>query len=659
MASVHLTALWSAMASIRRSLELEHLQTSNCYQQMLRTDSALETLSSLRGNMELTLQSQAVSEGEPLSDEAATECDVITQSLSILEELVEIVETQQAAARHLHQLRARALRKEDIGIMDMPAEVLSAIFQNFQPPLDFSTISPSSYEYDEAADVETIKSIRLTCRWFCQNSSHLLIAGLRVSPDRASLDRLKSVSSHPEIWTGERVLDIDLRYYSAQMAGDFRAFATLRLQYLKTSLSFLETWLNSADSHFLKKQEPPISREQYLKQRPDFLPRGMLILSAINGRRQLRRVRSKWGSLIDRLRKGNSVQGSAQPDAAIRALQRGHKRYQELYQEQQRLIQDGSFARAVAETAAASRSKIWLYMSDGRRSTPESDLHQLAKSNFLSFIEPHHQDHALSYIAQPDSWWHSAGYDNPEELPHSLLYEIPLAMRMVETKLAKLEVRMDYPAHMLDLSMSDEQLSSFEKATKDLETFIFSPIPEHDDPWADDEDLRGLYAYLRAAMGRSIVPNFHLDLYVGTEKIDDAQPPIGPLVSGSTSSNWHGLKSAVLANFDVGIEDLKTLTDMLEPGTKLRLMNTDLKSGTWAEALDCLRSKVSQDSDSWLINPSGAECVGMTTNEYQEIFHSGLRPWEEINGGGVGSRATQYIRSVEGVENPLLRHNTG
>lgn len=178
---------------------------------MLLTDSALEALSISKSGLELKLRSRSVSGGRPSSAEAAVEYDVIMQSIADLEEVVKTFEDLQAEARHLFELRARSLRQREKSIMDLPTEVLLSIFKNFRPPIDFSTI-PLEGRNDEP-DVETIKSIRLTCFRFCQISSHLLIGRLSVSPDMASLDRSERVSSHPEISRGELILSLDLKCY--------------------------------------------------------------------------------------------------------------------------------------------------------------------------------------------------------------------------------------------------------------------------------------------------------------------------------------------------------------------------------------------------------------------------------------------------------------
>lgn len=394
------------------------------------------------------------------------------------------------------------------------------------------------------------------------------------------------------------------------------------------------------------------------------LVEGMSLQSARNAVQQLRRILSIWKPFKSGT--GESIEGSAQLDAAVLALQRGHERYRELYQQQQRLIQDGSFVRAVAAAAAASKSKVWLCMSDENTVRFSADLKMLARSNFLSFKDPRCFDHALSYMVRPQSWSdlesdmarnrssEDAEVNLQLELPQSLLCQVPVAMHVAGTKLARLDVSITYPPEKLDLSMSDEQLSSLTEATKGLETFkVVTDAFLTDYTQPNLKKSQDLYAYVRAAMGRQIVPNLSLDLNtreIDSEEDREALFSIEPLLR---SSNWRGLKSAELGYFEVGLEGLRELVEMLEPGTRLELWQIHLTSGTWAAALDCIRSKASQDS--WLREASGAECDLMPDEKYDEIFD--CFAIEDFK--GKGSKATQYIRSVEGVENPLLTWDDG
>lgn len=87
-------------------------------------------------------------------------------------------------------------------IMDLPDELLMRIFTYAR--ITFYKDEFCSFErhlnFDTVAD---IKNLGLTCRRFCNASSHLLLQSLRVDMTKpSSLERLEEVSRHPTIRKG-------------------------------------------------------------------------------------------------------------------------------------------------------------------------------------------------------------------------------------------------------------------------------------------------------------------------------------------------------------------------------------------------------------------------------------------------------------------------
>lgn len=555
-----------------------------------------------------------------LSAQEAAKFVTIQQSLSDLAILVNAFEELQAAARHRFELRARSLREEETGILDFPDEVLMMVFENCRLPLDFPIfhLDPG----DNKDDTTTIKNLRLTCRRFRQNSSHLLVRCLNISLDVSSLNHLDNILSHPEISRGERILRVDMRYYSAATAADFQAFSTMCYEKLRWELVCLRLQAQQEENPWTQSRS---------------LPKGMSLESAKVSMTGIQHILSLW----EPFRNGTPIEDSAHLDEVALALRRGHKRYRKLFQQQDKILQDGHFARAVA--AAARKSKVWLSMSD----TEINSLNRprFGRLDFTFIANPYRLQYDLTPMIRPQGSWRADG-NAAGEVPKSLLYEIPLAMRRAEVKLVGLKVNIHYPPG-LNLEMSKEQLSGLTDATKALKTFKFC-MRKLDgrsiDPVPRPEDLRSFYAYLCATMGPRLVPNLHLDLPNKFGHPDGMRFPIEPLLC---SLDWHGLKAAKLEYFDVSLQDLRHLMDMLEPGTRLGIEDIHLGSGTWAAALDCLRSKVSWDS--FLNRPRGAEVDLMTDEEYNDVFNEDSE---------FDSEATRYITSAEGVENPLRRNAT-
>lgn len=591
-------ALRPAVPSVQ--LALKHANSDDYFQQLLSVDSALQALDTCRKTLTLELRFQ-------------------------LERLVRRLERLQTAARKGLNSRARSLRKAKVGIMDLPNELLSIIFGHFKGWLDDRDIFFDPLRVDRGPEAMTIQNVRLTCRRFRDNSSHLLVRQLDVSPTKSSLERLEEAARHPEIWRGERVLRIDLRYYSAHMAFDIQVFSTMCCQKLRNKIDSYEAKIEYSDDGSSGEDEPDERQ---------------------GGVAQLRRILDSW----EPYKGGKRIRRKERRfDAAARALLRGHKRYRELFWQQREILKDGHFARVVAEAAASSHSQVWLSMTDNGRHLGDhgpdlrewdveySDLEELADPDFL-----------VRSLIQPHAWWHAEGGD-AGEIPQSLLYELPLAMRASKARLAGVGVNISRP-FKLGLNLSQDQLSGLSKVAEGLEAFTFAMcdgINSTRGPRPSSEEMNGLYAYIRAAIGPQCVPNLWLDL-APMEFIVDEMPDyvarghlsIEPLLC---SPSWHRLRFARLEFLEMDLQDLRKLMGMLESKVRFDLRDIYLDCGTWAAALDCLRSKAASGSE--LLAPEGPDCARMTEAEYIDSFEK-HDPIAEV------SKATQYITSVEGVDNP-------
>lgn len=208
-------ALQQAVPSVK--LALEHADLDDNFQQLLSLDSALQALAVSKEALTTQL---GVLEDQRLTAESTA----VQQSLTNLDILVRRFENLQTAARDRFNLRARSLRKNKKGIMDLPNELLRNVFENFRSDLDNDNFWP---DFDYKACTMDIQNIRLAHRKFLQASSHLLVRFLDISPSPTSLERLENVMRHPEISQGQRLLKIDMRYYSRTVAESLQEFAGL------------------------------------------------------------------------------------------------------------------------------------------------------------------------------------------------------------------------------------------------------------------------------------------------------------------------------------------------------------------------------------------------------------------------------------------------
>jgi hypothetical protein len=91
-------------------------------------------------------------------------------------------------------------------------------------------------------------------------------------------------------------------------------------------------------------------------------------------------------------------------------------------------------------------------------------------------------------------------------------------------------------------------------------------------------------------------------------------------------------------------EDLRKMMGMLQPDVQIHLERIRLQSGTWAEALDCIRSKACLGSRVKR-RFFGAEAETMPDQDFERLFRFNPEPY--------GNLASQYIQSIDGVTNPL------
>lgn len=641
-------ALQPAVPSVQ--LALEHIDSDDYFQQLLTIDSALQALVMSRNTLKLKLEAV---KNRGLNDEER----VLRQSLTETDTLLRRFEGYQTAARNRFSLRARSLRKVKKGILDVPNELLQNIFDNLRNDTELLEFSPYHVDY---LGTENIQNVRLAHRRFLQASSHLLVRCLDVSLSTSSLERLEQVMCHPEISKGKRLLRIDMRYYSASVAGDFGWFSRKAHYQLQNMTESLEAALHfrrektkarvSVDGEAMSgatasldaaKEDAVLedamsedsSSDDYSSEHPlsehPVLEDGALEDAVTKARRIL----SSWEPLMY---EGPVVEAAHLVDEAGLALWRGHERYRALHLQQKEILQDGRFARAVAAAAArghsGGRPRVWLHMSD--------------VENKFDKIPPKRRETAeLNLLADLDLLVQSMGIQvspwvEADDAPQSLLYEVPLAMRAVGVSLAGLRIDINMP-YNFDLSMSQEQLSGLREVAQTLEAFIFN-LDEEDVGWeGSPKTFAGFYAYLSAAMGQQNVPR--LELCVEPQ---ESFFRIGPLLA---SPSWPRLEMASIDMISISIHELRKLVGMLEPGVRLRLSQTRLTSGTWAAALDCLRSKAGRGS--YIDDPRGAECDEMSEEDHREIFGEVGDHWNST------SRATQYITSVEGVKHPLRRND--
>ncbi|CAJ2505595.1 Uu.00g129890.m01.CDS01 [Anthostomella pinea] len=283
--------------------------------------------------------------------------------------------------------------------MDLPDELLMQAFGHLQTE---ATADTPIHCLDMCSSPE-IKNVRLTCRRFRDTSSHLLIRFVPVEMTPVSLERLEQISRHPTISKGVLAVRVILHFYDEPLAHDFRLF----INYQGST--------SRGDKPGTEDLGANTERE--------------LAIAIGTGAT----MHELWQSLWD-----DPSEGTELGHQALCLLQRAYHIYQERYEAQQKLCQDGGFPQAVATAMARMPTAVGLEMRDGK---------QFGKQHHHDFIEQmKDEEKQLEEMVYPHEW-----YESTEQVHHvghpplELLAQLPLAIQLAGTSLVTLELRVSSP----------------------------------------------------------------------------------------------------------------------------------------------------------------------------------------------------------------------
>ncbi|KXH49261.1 hypothetical protein CSIM01_13129 [Colletotrichum simmondsii] len=127
----------------------------------------------------------------------------------------DLIEHGFALRAHVHGI----LNPTDSRLLNLPFELLDQICSHVD------TVSAQENDFTWAqphkrrkVDIETLQSLRLTCRRLCEAASPYLVSTITVHVTRKSLDRLNAISRHATIGRGVRCIRIPLGFYDALAA---------------------------------------------------------------------------------------------------------------------------------------------------------------------------------------------------------------------------------------------------------------------------------------------------------------------------------------------------------------------------------------------------------------------------------------------------------
>lgn len=445
--------------------------------------------------------------------------------------------------------------------------------------------------FGHATDSADIRNIRLTCRRFCSTSSHLLLDCLDVCLTSASLARAQEISCHPTISKGIRALHISLQ--SNRHLGNISRFTSLAIEYLqrKIGLVLMNPQKALENGNFVSWAEfEPILMER-------------------------QRLLHSWFQYRE-TRKYSTRQQSLD----VEILHRCYEKYRMEYEWQRRTIQDGTFAQAIAAAVGRIPRATTLLFTDKFR----------YRESFPIFHANKWRRHISASDVLDDRMMLSIGESLwPVVMTTKLAVQVPLAIHSAGSSTIQIGIHLPTQPDDSTWIHNQAQLLGLKAAAESLRVFAFQARMKDPSP---PEDISSALTYLRVVLGAAnlqvltlSVPSYTLDEYVG------------PLLA---SFHWPHLRKLNLVRVALHLSDLKTFVGEFRPGIFLNLKQIRLRSGSWAEGLDVLRSKANSESQ---VGPlSGAECDPMVSDQLRRILDGGQASW-----------ASQYIQGVSN-RNPFL-----
>lgn len=497
---------------------------------------------------------------------------------------------------------------------EFPEELLHKIVSYFE-----SSFDETWRRFDSECDINTrtIQSLRLTCKRLCQISSPLLIPYIHISPNLSSLDRVDEVLKSPTISQGLRRIFVDVRMLEPR---DFENFFMFRERMLRDMLGD-----------------------------PDMRRRG----AGLKGREFFEEAnRVRW--IMEELYTSESYgmisflladELNEHQLSIKQGFQQEHAHHQKLYQEQMESLRSGRFMRTLASAAAGIRPGVCVYISDEQKgSVSLSDLTKALRKHGDREVD---FNFVIKFTGMDDrqSWsdWGAPGWDDQTRKSlQSILYELPPAMRAAGGNLTGFMVDMGGDLVFPERDMTQKEVSALEQGSRSLKTFHFQ-IEE-------SMRIKPVSTFLSAVIGSGQISNLSLDLKLDTpdySTVSSKPSTIGLLRLPETCQS-NKLKTLSLKKFDMHLGELKKLLSVLKSETDIIFYEVTLLSGTWAEALDCIRSKAGVGSR--LMQPRGSEVYYMRPDDRVTFFGSIYRLDQ------VG-RAEEYVRSSDGVKNPLHEWN--
>lgn len=453
--------------------------------------------------------------------------------------------------------QARGWEVEDMNSMvianprSADASEAGSVVTDDESSLDMNNNEGSTYRYDIEArkfqeGIRNIERIRLTCRKFCEISSHLLIPSLYVEMQPDSLARLEEIAQHPTIGPGVRTVRALLHYYDATQAEDLSSFGMYGYAMVESKLASL------------RNEMPTNMTAKHWQTLLDTGEAAELAFHSISHEEEsseavLDEQKSKYQSL----------------------LRRAHEEYRSRFEAQEALRSEGNFSRRVA--AAMARLPV-------ARRLEFHDIRYCERESFqIEKVED--DDHIFQMLLQPTEWY--LGRSNEQVgLPIEIIPELPVYIHRAGIQLATLtiEIPINRYAGLLEGNIDTTELSAAMQGLK-----FFKYRPKLDREWMESEttDFKPLVLFLHSVLDTASIRKIALDHHMIFPRAL-SEFDVGPVM---TFRQWPNLESVSLTRTAFHLKDLQSFLQTASPVLQeQRLKFVYLLSGTWAEALDALRA---------------------------------------------------------------------
>lgn len=355
-----------------------------------------------------------------------------------------------AILRAIHRRTCRSLGSK-LTIERLPIELLLMIFKEV---VEHAFLRSRRQGKCPAGDIEfrEVQNLRLTCRHFWENSSHLLMSAVFVTLVKPrSIGVLEQVSRHPTISKSVRSVNIQLgQYFDGHIARNFRSFAQYHASRL---LDDVRQWTEDLETDLADDPDDPILVEEQ---------------TLINRATALANL---WEAAASRGVDNNC------PEHVM--LKMAHFQYQRCYGDQL-ILQRGVLAQSVATAMARMPNARTLCIVPGRSPRTSLDYDQPDSDIFTPRLFSVESRRKLRLVLQAPlgDWSYHTRSTYLDKPPGDMIPSILSDILEADICLKELDIRLPLRENITGLSLFSTTQPGRPKlraVLQQMETFRYSP----------------------------------------------------------------------------------------------------------------------------------------------------------------------------------------